>query len=123
MMFITLEDVQGISFDVEIVRHFEVVPGEECPLQVDSAVLSHNYVSALDLLRQKKILDLFDSTVGDPDATTKQTIWSMSPVLTAYSKNLRVLSMIGDDYNENKVRGLFWNVAKWLIGNVGIPLV
>jgi len=38
-MVITLEQNAGISYEVEIVRHFEVIPGEESPLEVTSATL------------------------------------------------------------------------------------
>jgi len=50
-MVVTFEGTANISFEVEVVRHWELIPGEESPLEVRGATLSHKYSSALDLIR------------------------------------------------------------------------
>lgn len=47
----SFENQSNISYDIEIVRHFEVIPAEEAAMETRSCMLSHNYTSALDLLR------------------------------------------------------------------------
>jgi len=50
-MLISFENQQNISYDIEIVRHFEIIPSEEAAMETRTCLLSHGYTSALDLLR------------------------------------------------------------------------
>lgn len=39
-MAVSFEANSGINYEVEIIRHFEIVPSEESPLEVRQATLS-----------------------------------------------------------------------------------
>lgn len=51
-MMIAIEATEGITYDFEFVRHFEIIPGEESPLEVHSCHLSTNFASPIDLVRK-----------------------------------------------------------------------
>lgn len=54
-MIMSIEANSQITYDVEIVRHFEIIPGEESSLEVRSAQLANEYSSPIDLIRRYQI--------------------------------------------------------------------
>lgn len=54
-MIMSIEANSQITYDVEIVRHFEIIPGEESSLEVRSAHLANDYSSPIDLIRRYQI--------------------------------------------------------------------
>lgn len=83
---VTFEANQGVNYEVEIIRHFEIVPSEESPLEVRQAQLSDNYSSALDLVRKHSLGDLNYNPFAPPQFSTKTTVWQMDPILTEQMK-------------------------------------
>lgn len=51
-MVLSIEANSQITYDVEVVRHFEIIPGEESSLEVRSSQLSNEYSSPIDLIRR-----------------------------------------------------------------------
>lgn len=119
-MMMTFEGVDNISFDVEIVRHWEIVPGEESPLEVASAVLSYNYASPLDLVRRFPIGELVGNPFAPMAISTTYTAWSLDPVILAQSNALNILSHLDSSPKEERIKGLFGDAVKWLLRNVGV---
>lgn len=120
LMMITFEGVDNISFDVEIVRHWEIVPGEESPLEVASALLSYNYASPLDLVRRFPIGELVGNPFAPLSMSTTYTAWSLDPVILAQSNALQILSKLDNSPKEERIKGLFGDAVKWLLKNVGV---
>jgi len=55
---LTLEATEGITYEVEVVRHFEIIPGEEAPHEMKSAHLSTNFSSPIDLIRKFDLAEI-----------------------------------------------------------------
>jgi len=55
LISIVFESNTNISYDVEVVRHFEVIPGEECPLEVRECALDMQFANPIDILRKMDI--------------------------------------------------------------------
>jgi len=74
-MTITLEQTANISFEVEIVRHFEVIPGEDSPLETSFCTLSDMYSSPIDMMRKYKVSQLLENPFVPTMMTPQSTIW------------------------------------------------
>lgn len=83
LMVLTLEATKDITFEVEIVRHFEIIPGEESPLEVKSAKLSHNFSSPIDLIRKYPLMNLMANPFAPLQISTAHTLWSLDPIFSA----------------------------------------
>lgn len=64
-------------------RHFEVIPGEESPLEVRSAHLPEAYSSPIDLLRKMKIEEVMANPFAPPMISTTSTLWNLEPIIVA----------------------------------------
>lgn len=73
----TLEATANITYEVEIVRHFELIPGEEAPHEMRSAQLGDNFSSPIDLLRKFRINDVLTNPFAPPmiSLNNQLTVW------------------------------------------------
>lgn len=104
-------------------RHFEIIPGEESPLEVRSAKLSYNFSSPIDLIRRYPLLNLMSNPFAPLEFSTTHTIWSLDPIYSAQSKVLRLLDSLPNDPKNERVKGLFGDAIKWLIKNLGLKVI
>lgn len=58
MIMMSFENQTNITYDIEVIRHFEVLPAEEAAIECRSVTLSRQFVNALDLIRQYNISQL-----------------------------------------------------------------
>lgn len=120
VMILSFEGVENMSFDIEVTRHWEIIPGEESPLEICASTLSHAYSSPLDLVRRFPIADLLGNPFAPLGISTTYTAWGLDPVIMAQSNALRVLSSLSNETKEERIKGLFQDGVKWLLKNVGI---
>lgn len=88
---LTLEQNAGISYEVEIVRHFEIIPGEESPLEVQSATLSNMFSSPIDLIRKLKLEHALANPFAPLNISTTSTVWGLEPIIMANTKALKMI--------------------------------
>lgn len=74
---LTLEATANITYEIEIVRHFELIPGEEAPHEMRSAQLSDAFSSPIDLLRKFRINDVVTNPFAPPmiSLNNQITVW------------------------------------------------
>jgi len=92
---VSFEANAGITYEVELVRHWEIVPAEDSPFEVRDVMLPDNYSSTLDLIRRYKIAQLTSNPFAITRISTKMdnhTPWSMDPILTEQLLNIREIT-------------------------------
>lgn len=82
LSMVLLKNQSNMSYFIEMVRHFEVVPSSDCPRETRTVVLSDSYVSALDIIRKMRIRDLFSTPFTPFSYKADTTVWTMDQVLT-----------------------------------------
>lgn len=58
MMAFTFESNSNITYDIEIVRHYEIIPGEDSSLEVKSCTLSDGFNSPMDIIRKFRLEEI-----------------------------------------------------------------
>lgn len=114
-MVISVEQNTGISYEVEVVRHFEVIPGEESPLEVKIACLSTNFSSPLDLIRRLKLDHALSNPFAPPQISTSNTVWTLEPVILAQTRALNYMNGMSSEPTGDQIKGLFGTGLKWLL--------
>lgn len=104
---ISLDQTDGIAFEVEVVRHFEVVPGEESPLETKSCALAVNYTSPLDLIRKFQVEQLEVNPFAPSAMTPMGSVWDMSMMLLPGTEITKWMSSLNQDSEPARVKGLF----------------
>lgn len=115
MMIWSFEAQQNITYDIEIVRHFEVIPTEECYMETRSVALSRKYTNILDIQRQFNIDVLMRNPFAPSVISTTTTVWNLDHIYTAQTKDLQDLISMQTQTKPERVKGLFTSGLKWLL--------
>jgi len=82
-IIITFENQANIAYDIEIVRHFEIIPSEEAAMETRCVPLSYKYNSALDIIRQYNISSLLSNPFAPSAISTTTTLWNLDHIYSA----------------------------------------
>lgn len=85
---IAFEAQEGITYDVEFIRHFELIPAEESTMETKRSILSDNFSNPLDIIRRYKVDDLFSNPFTPSAMSTGTTVWQTDPIYTANRTNV-----------------------------------
>lgn len=114
-IMISFENQANITYDVEVIRHFEIIPAEEAAIECRSVTLSRHYVNALDLIRQYNINQLMSNPFAPSAITTTSTVWNLDHIYSAQSKDIKhLMQAMGPTRNE-QIRGIFSQGLRWLV--------
>lgn len=115
MMMVTFENQANISYDIEIVRHYEIIPGEDAAMETKTCLLSYKYTSALDIIRQYNIESLLANPFAPNQMSTSTTIWKLDHIYSANMKDIHNLMKQAGADKEERIKGLIGQGLKWLL--------